>query len=154
MQNLLHRLTGSRNFSKIDLVKAYHQIPMSPSARKKTAIICPLGLFKFNCMPFGLRNASATFQPFIDQVCQGLSNVIAYVDDIVVFSNSEEEHKLHVWELFERLDKFGVCVIVSKCEFGKNSISFLGHLVSSEGIKPSPDKIDAIQNYPLPTTLK
>ena len=154
VQNLLHRLTGSQIFSKIDLVKAYHQIPMSPSARKKTAIICPLGLFEFNCMPFGLRNASATFQRFIDQVCQGLSNVIAYVDDIVVFSNSEEEHKLHVLELFERLDKFGVCVNISKCEFGNRSISFLGHLVSSEGIKPLPDKIDAIQNYPLPTTAK
>ena len=153
VQNLLHRLTGSRIFSKIDLVKAYHQIPMSPSARKKTAIICPLGLFEFNCMPFGLRNASATFQRFIDQMCQGLSNVVAYVDD-VVFSNSEEEHKLHVLELFERLDKFGVCVNISKCEFGKNSISFLGHLVSSEGIKPLPDKIDAIQNYPIPTTVK
>ena len=123
MQNLLHRLTGSRIFSKIDLVKAYHQIPMSPTASKKTAIICPLGLFEFNCMPFGLRNASATFQHFIDQVCQGLSNVMAYVDDIVVFSNSEE-HKLHVLELIERLDKFGVCVNISKCEFGKNSKLF------------------------------
>ena len=126
---------------------------MSPSARKKTAIICPLGLFEFNCMPFGLRNASATFQRFVDQVCHSLSNVMAYVDDIVVFSNSQE-HKLHVLELFERLDKFGVCVNISKCEFCKNSISFLGHLVSSEGIKPLPDKIDAIQNYFLPTTVK
>ena len=101
VQNLLHRLTGFQIFSKIDLVKAFHQIPMSPSARKKTAIICPLGLFEFNCMPFGLRNASATFQRFIDQVCQGLSNVMVCVDDVVVFSNSEEEHKLHVLELFE-----------------------------------------------------
>ena len=105
-------------------------------------------------MPFVLRNASATFQRFFDQVCQGLSNVMAYTDDIVVFSNSEEKHKLHVLELFERLDKFGVCVNISKCEFGKNGISFPGHLVSSEGIKPLPDKIDAIQNYPLPITVK
>ena len=96
VQNQLRRLTGSRIFSKINLVKAYHHIPIYPSARKKTAIICPLGLFELNCMPFGLRNASATFQRFIDQMCQGLSNVMAYVDDIAVFSNSEEEHKLHV----------------------------------------------------------
>ena len=154
VQSLLHRLSGSTIFSKIDLIKAYHQIPMSPSARKKTAIICPLGLFEYDYMPFGLKNASATFQRFIDQVCQGLPNVMAYVDDIIIFSKTEEEHKSQVFKLFQRLDSFGVGINISKCEFGTNEIAFLGHLVSSHGIKPLPDKIEAIQKYPLPTTVK
>ena len=75
VQSLLHRVSGASIFSKIDLVKAYHQIPLAPAAWKKTAIICPLGLFEYNTMPFGLRNASATFQRFNDGVCHGMPYV-------------------------------------------------------------------------------
>ena len=77
-------MSGASIFSKIDLVKAYHQIPLAPAARKKTAIICPLVLFEYNTMPFDLRNASAAFQQFIDGVCHGMPYVLAYVDDIIV----------------------------------------------------------------------
>ena len=85
VQSLLHRLSGASVSSKIDLVKVYHHIPLAPAPPKKKAIICPLGLFEYNTMPFGLRNASATFQRFIDGVCHDMLYVLAYVDDIIVF---------------------------------------------------------------------
>ena len=105
-------------------------------------------------MPFGFRNASATFQRFIDGVCHGMLYVLAYVDDIIVFSNNELEHKQHVLQLFQRLNEFGISINVSKCEFGKHQIVFLGHLISHDGIKPLPDKVEAIQKYPLPSHVK
>ena len=109
-------------FSKINLVKAYHQIPLAPAARKKTTIICPLGLFKYNTMPFGLRNASATFQRFIESICHGMPYVLAYFDDIIVFFKDELEHKQHVLQLFQRLNEFGISINVFKCAFGKHQI--------------------------------
>ena len=154
VQSLLHRVSGASIFSKIDLVKVCRQIPLAPAAQKKTAIICLLGLFEYNTMPFGLRNASATFQRFIDGVCHGMPHVLACVDNIIVFSRNELEHKQHVLQLFQRLSEFGISIYVSKCEFGKHQIMFLGHLISHDGIKPLPDKVEAIKKYSLPSNVK
>ena len=154
VQSLLHHVSGASIFSKIDFVKAYHQIPLAPAARKKTATICPLRLFEYNIMPFGLRNASATFQRFIDGVCHGMPYVLACVDDIIVFSKNKLEHKQPVLQLFQRLNEFEISINVSKCEFGKHQIMFLGHLISHDGIKPLPDKMEAIQKCPLPSNVK
>jgi len=93
-------------FSKVDLVKAYHQIPMDESSIPLTAIVTPLGLFEYLYIPFGLRNANAFFQRYIDHVLEGMNNAVAYVDDIIVFSISPEEHLKHLDELFARLKKF------------------------------------------------
>ena len=150
VQSLLHRVSGASIFSKIDLVKAYHQIPLAPAARKKTAIIRPLGLFEYNTMPFGLRNASATFQRFIDGVCHGMPHVLACVDDIIVFSKNELEHKQHVLQIFQRLNEFGISINVSKCEFGKHQIMFLGHLISHDGINHYLIKCRQFKNTPCP----
>ena len=105
-------------------------------------------------MPFGLRNASATFQRFIDHFLQGMSNAIAYVDDIIVFSNSPDEHVKHLNKLFSRLKNFGVIVNPTKSQFGLSKLQFLGHFVTANGIKPLPSKVQAIQKYPLPKDVK
>ena len=92
VQDFSFSLSGCSIFSKVDLFKAYHQIPMAPDAREKTAIITPFGLFEYLRMPFGLKNSAQTFQRFIDQVLRDIEGVYVYLDDILIASKSEEAH--------------------------------------------------------------
>nr|VZH97065.1 unnamed protein product [Spirometra erinaceieuropaei] len=104
-------------------------------------------------MPFGLRNATETFQWFVDQVLRGLDFVYAYIDDLLVASSDAAEHEVHLRQLFERLDSFGVVINAAKCEFGIPSLIFLGHEVDSDGMKPVPEKVSAMSSFPVPTTI-
>lgn len=154
IQDFTYQLHGKRVFSKLDLKMAYYWIPITAEDAEKTAIITPFGLFEFNCMTFGLRNASQTFQRFMHEVLRGLDCCFVFVDDVLVFSEDDEQHKRHLQDVLGRLNSYGVTLNTNKCEFGKTEINFLGYKVSTAGIQPTKERTEAISNYPKPQNIQ
>lgn len=154
--DILDQLGNAAYFSIFDLAWGFHQIPMDPKDSWKTAFSTPNGHYEYIRMPFGLKNAPATFQRLMDQVLRGLQNVemLVYLDDIIIYARDLEEHDRKVRKLFDRLRDAKLTLQPDKVEFLRTEVSFLGHIVSSEGLKPNPDKISAIKDFPTPKNAK
>lgn len=157
IEELFSKLQGNNYFSTLDLTSGYHQILMEPNSVEKTAFSTSDGHYEFLRMPFGLKNAPATFQRMINNVLkQEISNntALVYLDDIIVYSKTKQDHINKLQQVFESLRKANLKVNKNKCVFMQEEIEFLGHVLNKDGLKPNQKKIEAIRNYPMPTTLR
>lgn len=144
-------------FSSIDLKSGYWQIPMDPTSRHLTAFATPDGAtYEYTVMPFGLKNAPATFQKLMTRVLSGLLGkfVHVYLDDIIVYSHTYDDHIAHLHQVFERLQEHGLRCAPRKCVFGTNELKYLGHVITAEGNEPQKYHLDLIQQATAPTTRK
>ncbi|GFU69213.1 retrovirus-related Pol polyprotein from transposon 17.6 [Trichonephila clavipes] len=152
LNDFAHALHGKRIFSKIDIFKAFHQIPIAECDIPKTAVTTPWGLYEYTHLCFGLVNAPQTFMRFMHEVLRGLPFCFVYLDDILCYSENAEEHRSHLRTIFQRLSSYGLKLNISKCVFGVTELIFLGHLITPDGIKPLPDKVQAVLDYKQPET--
>ena len=156
IEDLLDNLEGCPILSIFDLKSGYFQIEVEESDKEKTAFMANNNVYEFNKMPFGLINAPSTFQRFIQDTFKGILHkfVSVYIDDIIVFSKSFDEHFCHLKEVFKRLDERDLRLHPEKCKFLCDELKFLGFIVGREGIKPDPDRTKAINQFPMPTKIK
>ncbi len=156
VDDLLDALAGAEWFSTIDLASGYWQVEVDPEHREKTAFTTPHGLFEFRVMPFGLCNAPSTFQRLMELVLAGLKweVCLAYLDDVVVFGRTFEEHFHRVRVVLSRLREFNLKANPKKCQLFRRSASFLGHVISGKGVSTDGAKVDAIQKWPVPTDVR
>lgn len=152
----LDRLRNARYFSSMDLKSGYWQIEVDPRDREKTAFVTPDGLYEFKVLPFGLCSAPATFQRLMDTVLSGLKwkTCLVYLDDVIVFSATFHEHLERLKAVLQAIRFAGLTLKPEKCHFCFQELQFLGHVVSQAGVRPDPDKVAAVANFPVPTDKK
>ncbi|KAL6467781.1 hypothetical protein MHYP_G00234580 [Metynnis hypsauchen] len=155
IEESLDALSGARWFSTLDLASGYNQVPVAEKDKFKTAFCTPFGLFEFNRMLFGLCNAPGTFQRLMERMfgdCR-YQSVLLYLDDVVVFSATVEQHLERLEEVFARLQMQKLKVKLSKCHFFQHQVSYLGHVVSAEGVATDPAKIEVVKGWECPLHL-
>lgn len=155
VQENLDRLNGNQYFSFVDLKDAYYHIEIKPEDKHKTGIVTPFGTYQYERLAFGLAGSPYTFTRVMDEVLMGLGNItcLVFMDDILIFGRSMQEHTERLREVFERLRTAKLTLNLEKCHFAKDSVEYLGHCVTRAGVKPSQDKVKAIREYPRPRNV-
>lgn len=156
VQEMFDMLNGKKIFSSLDLFSGFLQIELEEHCKEITAFTCgPLGFWEMNRMPFGACNSSATFQRTMEVVLSDLlySTSLVYIDDIIVYATSPEEHINNLDKVFRRLHEHGLTLKPSKCTFFSTELKFLGHMITRNGLEKDPSKIQAILDWERPTTV-
>ena len=153
ISSIIESLKGKKYFS---LKSGYYQFRLSERAKKLCAVISPRGIFRFDCLPMGLKNAPPFFQRVMDRILKDGLNiyVFVYIDDIVIFSDSFHEHLGHLSLVLEALREANLKANIEKCNFCLSQLRVLGKVISSEGIRTDPDLVESMLNYPIPTSAR
>ena len=156
IDDTIDALHGAKYFSTLDLFSGYWQIEIEEKDKHKTAFVCEYGQYEFNRMPFGLTNAPGTFQRLMNKILKSVlyKSALVYLDDIIIFSKTIEDHINDLESVFKLLAENGLKLKIKKCNFFKKKIDYLGHIVSDEGVSPNEIKTRAILTYPEPKNVK
>ena len=155
IDELLDQLQGAKVFSSLDLQSGYHQIRISEEDVPKTAFRTPFGHYQWRVLPFGLKNAPATFQTVMNNIFAPLIGkcVVIYLDDILIYSKTAEEHEQHLEQVLQLLEQNQLYAKLAKCQFNMQNVEFLGHMVGHDGIRPDPRKTALVRDWPKPQTI-
>ncbi|KAK4318737.1 hypothetical protein Pmani_010278 [Petrolisthes manimaculis] len=153
---ILQQLGQSSIFSCLDMYQGYHQIPLDEESIEKTAFTSPEGHWEFTALPFGIKTAPACFQRIVNSILIGLigNSAFVYLDDVIIHGRSFEEHVQNLEKVLDRLQDAKLTLKFEKCEFFTSQVNYLGHVVSSEGLKPQASKVEVIKNMEAPKTIK
>jgi transposase InsO family protein len=153
---ILDQLGQSKYFTCLDMVMGYHQVELAPGEGPKTAFSTKQGHWEYKRLPLGLKTAPATFQRMMQSVLSGLTGTrcFVYLDDIVIYAKSLAEHDTKAREVLDRLRKYRLKLQADKCEFLRKEVNYLGHQITESGVRPDPQKVVAVEQFPTPTTAK
>lgn len=154
IEDSIQRLSNMKYFSVLDLSSGYYQLPVSECSKKYTSFVTPDGQFQFNRMPFGLTNAPSVFQRMMNSLCRDVDDrIISYLDDVILASSSLDDGIELLGKVLRKLEEYGLTLNLSKCRFLNDKVEFLGHEISTLGIRAGQDKINCVKNFPTPKNV-
>ena len=153
VDSTLAQLAGAAVFSKLDANSGFWRIPLSEDSKLLTTFITPFGRYVFNKLPFGIASAPEIFQKRMNRILEGLDSVVCMMIDILVFGKDHDEHDNRLRKVLEQLESANVTLNTSKCEFGKDTVKFLGHIIDGQGARADPEKTEAIRGMATPSSV-